>query len=239
MPDTVSHTAIMYARKWNMEYPDPLTPAIVLMPGHFSFSWRLSGLRNVTRLSPSFCLVCPLHLFWSWVLSFRQSLSNPNILASSTLVLIQPIVWDRRGITAFYCELGRLTAVLWQIIRLFTAPVGWHRGSLLGDNWKTKRKSGLLLRICSICASKNNQACKQTSIYSKIVFFFYLEAWENFCQRFTEAHVPHYLTCCLYHNYKTAFSQWHFMDLCVPQWGGGAASCTKLITLIHFYELFR
>lgn len=95
------------------------------MPGHISLSLGLQGLRSLLRLSLFFFnplfIVLILSLRLSVVLALIQTLSQ-----SGTLVLIQPIMRDRRGITAFYCELGRLTAVLWQIIRLLTAPVGWH-----------------------------------------------------------------------------------------------------------------
>lgn len=56
--------------------------------------------------------------------------SNPNTPVSCTLALIQPIMRDRRGITALYCERGRLTAVLWPIIRVFNGSGGTATGSL-------------------------------------------------------------------------------------------------------------
>lgn len=101
------------------------------MPGHISLSLGLQGLRSLLRLSLFFFnpLFISLHLAYSFSPSLRLSVVLALIQTlsqSGTLVLIQPIMRDRRGITAFYCELGRLTAVLWQIIRLLTAPVGWH-----------------------------------------------------------------------------------------------------------------
>lgn len=71
-------------------------------------------------------------LYLSPSLSVCLPLSNPNTHVSSPLALIQPIMRDRRGITVFYCELGRLTAVLWLIIRVFNCSWGTALGLLIG-----------------------------------------------------------------------------------------------------------
>lgn len=167
-----------------------LTPATVLMPGHISLSLGLSGPRTIMSALPSTLL----DLSWSRFplcpptpSTPALSVSNPNTPASCALALIQPIMRDRRGITVFYCELGRLTAVLWLIIRVFNCSWGdgtgapyWEIIRAHGGGGEEKKKSAFAscIDVCD-CVRVPPQTIRQPcthTVYNLFTHFLTLSA---------------------------------------------------------------
>lgn len=94
---------------------------------------------------------------------------------------------DRRGITVFYCELGRLTAVLWLIIRVFNCSWGdgtgapyWEIIRAHGGGGEEKKKSAFAscIDVCD-CVRVPPQTIRQPcthTVYNLFTHFLTLSA---------------------------------------------------------------